>query len=531
MVHPRGHLVQHSRPIITTLMIALLLGLGTTAYGFTQTPTPTMVSAFNATLPLHEAYLKASNTEANDAFGGAIAVDGETIVVGAPLEDSAATGINGNQANNSAVDAGAVYVFVRSGGTWMQQAYLKASNTGAGDQFGSAVSITADTIVVGAPFEDSAATGINGNQADNTTPDAGAVYVFVRSGSTWTQQAYLKASNAEEADGFGLSVASDTNRILVGAPYEDSISTAINGDQQDNSLANAGSAYLYERINTVWSQEAYLKSPHYPTPDGFFGETVALEASTIAIGAPFVDLYEARIGVIVVFGDNGTNWVLQGFINSNPWGSGDRFGRAIAINNHQIAVGADAEDSNATFVNGDSYNNSALNAGAITTFGINQWNNWQQTTYIKASNTQEGDGFGGDVTFCGTTLISGASGEDSASTGIDGIQTNNSVLNAGAAYRYIWDGATWQYRSYIKASNTDAGDSFGSALACDETTLVVGAIKEDSAATGVNGNQDDNTAIDAGAVYVLSVPMQGYTHLPYVMGVQETSVPYPLPQR
>ena len=142
-----------------------------------------------------QAYLKASNTEAIDNFGFAVAVAGDTVVVGAHREDSNATGVNGNQADNSAFDAGAAYVFVRSGTTWTQQAYLKASNTGADDRFGWSVAVAGDTVVVGAINEESNATGVNGNQADNSATNAGAAYLFVRSGTTWTQQAYLKASN------------------------------------------------------------------------------------------------------------------------------------------------------------------------------------------------------------------------------------------------------------------------------------------------------------------------------------------------
>src|SRR4029453_16131378 len=146
---------------------------------------------------------------------------GDTVVVGAHTEDSAATGVNGNQADNSAFASGAAYVFARSGSTWTQQAYLKASNTGASDLFGSSVAISGNTVVVGAFGEDSAATGVNGNQASSGATDSGAAYVFVRSGSTWTQQAYLKASIAGESDFFGVSVAISGNTVVVGASGED----------------------------------------------------------------------------------------------------------------------------------------------------------------------------------------------------------------------------------------------------------------------------------------------------------------------
>ena len=133
-----------------------------------------------------QAYLKASDTTGGpDEFGLSVAISGDTLVVGAPYEASAATGVNGDQADNSAADAGAAYVFARSGTVWTQQAYLKASNTNGGDGFAS-VAISGDTVVVGATGESSAATGVNGNQADNTAARAGAAYVFttVASGST-----------------------------------------------------------------------------------------------------------------------------------------------------------------------------------------------------------------------------------------------------------------------------------------------------------------------------------------------------------
>jgi hypothetical protein len=160
--------------------------------------------AQNAALIAQQAYIKASNAGVpspgetfgnNQNFGWSVAIAGDTMVIGAPFENSSATGVNGNQANNSAADSGAAYVFVRNGTNWSQQAYLKASNTGANDFFGFRVAVSGDTVVVGAVLEDSNATGVNGNQGNNNAVNSGAVYVFVRSGKNWSQQAYLKASN------------------------------------------------------------------------------------------------------------------------------------------------------------------------------------------------------------------------------------------------------------------------------------------------------------------------------------------------
>jgi hypothetical protein len=154
-----------------------------------------------------EAYFKASNAATGDRFGQSVSISGDTIVVGAPQEDSAGTGAAavetlsenfdrackqlsnpgpnrncGFQYDNTATDAGAAYVFVRAGGAWSQQAYLKASNTGAGDNFGSTVSVDGNTIVVGVQEEASNATGVNGNQNDNSLPKAGAAYASI---GTW----------------------------------------------------------------------------------------------------------------------------------------------------------------------------------------------------------------------------------------------------------------------------------------------------------------------------------------------------------
>jgi hypothetical protein len=142
---------------VTTIGIAVIAVDGVTTKDYTV-----VVHKTSST------YLKASNTEANGDFGHSVSISGDTIVVGAPCEDSNATGVNGNQANIDAMDSGAAYVFTRTAGVWSQQAYLKASNTETGDHFGASVSISGNMIVVGAYTEGSNATGVNGNQADNS---------------------------------------------------------------------------------------------------------------------------------------------------------------------------------------------------------------------------------------------------------------------------------------------------------------------------------------------------------------------------
>lgn len=209
--------------------------------------------------------------------------------MGASLEDSALTGVTINSPNegatlNAAGNSGAAYVFTRTSGSWNQQAYLKASNAQSGDEFGSSVALSSDTLVVGASLEDSVASGVNGDQTNNSASGSGAAYVFTRSGTTWSQQAYLKASNPEVADNFGASVALSSDTVVIGAFNEDSNASGANGDQTNNSAGGSGAAYIFTRSGTTWSQQAYLKASNTETGDQF-GNSVAVSGGQLAVGA------------------------------------------------------------------------------------------------------------------------------------------------------------------------------------------------------------------------------------------------------
>ena len=144
---------------------------------------------------------------------------------------------------------GAAYVFVRSGTTWSQQAFIKASNTGFNDWFGSKIALSGDgnIAVIGASLEDSGAKGINGKQKDESATEAGAAYLFVRTGTTWTQEAYIKGSNTEAYDEFGSSLALDRSgrTLVVSARGEDGGGRGEGGKQTDNSVEEAGAAYVF----------------------------------------------------------------------------------------------------------------------------------------------------------------------------------------------------------------------------------------------------------------------------------------------
>jgi hypothetical protein len=459
------------------------------------------------------AYGKASNTSASDEFGWSVALSGDTLAVGAHFEDSAATGSGGNQADESASSSGAVYVFRRNGMIWQQEAYLKASNNNAHDEFGWSVALSENMLAVGAVYEESAAMGINGDQTDNSAPSSGAVYVFQRNGTTWQQEAYLKASNTDAYDHFGWDVALSGDTLAVSAVGEASASTGSNGgNQADDNAAYAGAVYVFHRTGTGWQQEGYLKAFN---PDAFdyFGYDIALLGDTLAVGAHQegsaatgvggnqADNSASASGAVYVFRRTGTAWQEEAYIKASNTDAGDNFGRSVALSGDTLAVGASGESSAATGVGGSQADNSALDSGAVYIFR-RSGTAWQQEIYLKASNTGAGDYFGSSLALSGETLAVGALGESSVATGVGGSQADNSASESGAVYVFRRSGTAWQQESYLKASNTGAGDYFGANIDLSGDTLAIGALSEASAATGINGNQADNSATYSGAVYI-----------------------------
>ena len=499
------------------------------------------------------AYVKASNPHMGDHFGNggtllgdsvALSGDGLTMAVGAPNEGSGAKTINGNQEDTSVYAAGAVYVYARRSTTspWAQQAYVKASNPMAGAEFGHVVALSADgnTMAVSAYFEASATKGINGNQNDDSIPQAGAVYVFTRRGSMWSQQAYIKASNTGEAGtdgnfgdgdqfGFSASLSDDGNTLAVGANAEDSNATGINGNQNDNSMQSAGAAYIFVRNGTAWTQQAYVKSPN-TAANVQFGYSVALSAdgNTFAVSA-FDEGGSSRTvingasgpfpagrngtGAIYVYTRSGSTWTLQSYLKASNAEVNDSLGVIVSISDdgNTVAGGILDEDCTAAGVNPsapcDNDMKEDTSVGAAVVF-VRQGVQWAQQAYFKASNPGKEDWFGSrlQISGDGNTLAVSAQLEDSAAQGINGKQDDDSAQEAGAVYLFGRVGTQWTQRFYVKASNNEAFDEFGSsvALSRDGRTMAVGARGEDSSAKGIDGNQGDNSVKEAGAVYVFT---------------------------
>lgn len=470
------------------------------------------------------AYLKASNTNSEDNFGRALALsaDGTVMVIGAARESSAATGVNGVQNDNTATESGAAYVFVRAGSGWRQSAYLKASNTDILDDFGSAVTISGrgDTIAIGAHAEDSAAIGVDGDGGDNARGDSGAVYVFVYDEYGWRQQAYLKASNTGGAFGRNVSLSHTGDRLAIAAPTEDSGATGVDGDQNDLGALSSGAVYVFDRSDGKWQQTAYLKASNTGAGDQF-GRAVSLSAdgTVIAVGAYGEDSTATgvngiqsdnrapRSGAAYVFRYEMNEWKDDAYIKASNTDPDDVFGSRLALSADGVtlAVSAFQESSETIGVNGDQGDNNAPRSGAVYVFyrasGV-----WSQHAYVKASNAEANDNFGGSLAISGAgdVLVVGAGLESSRTDGIHGDESDNSLPASGAAYIFQRSGQDWSQVAYMKASNPDEEDRFGYgvALAADGGTLSVGAFRESSRATGVDGDQDDNSRIYSGAVYV-----------------------------
>lgn len=494
-----------------------------------------------------QAYLKPSHvgaSQATDYFGFAVGVSGDTVIVGAPLEDSSSTGVN-SAPDESATNAGAAYIFVRSGGVWTQQAYLKAP-FGSGsllyDQFGWSVAISGDTAVVGARWEDGSVTGVNSAANDNAL-NSGAVFVFTRSSTTWSQQAYIKpgaVGTTQADDQFGFSVAIDGNTLVAGANGEDSSTTGVNTTPDENA-PNAGATYVFTRTGTTWTQQAYLKPAAVGTSQASdnFGASVSVSGDTVIVGAPTEDSSTTGInavpnegagdaGTAYVFTRSGTVWSQQTVLKPAAVGTtqaGDNFGYSVAVSGDTAVVGAAGEDSSSLGVNSAADEN-ALNSGATFVFTRNG-TVWSQQAYLKPAavgTSQSGDQFGNSVAISADTVIVGAPYENSSSTGVNSTPDGNAA-DAGAAYVFTRSGTVWSQQAYLKPGSIGTAqdvDLFGYAVAVSGGTAIAGAPLEDSNSSGVNSTPDESAA-KAGAANIFTRSGTTWTQQAYVKAATATN--------
>ena len=387
-----------------------------------------------ATAPV-EQKLTGADGAGGDLFGSAVAVDGDTVVVGALLDDNA----NGT-------DAGAAYVFVLSGATWSQQAKLLASDGVGGDRFGNSVALDGDVLIVGAYFDDNA----NGTSA-------GAAYVFNRSGNTWTEEAKLVASDGLPNHQFAKQVVIDADTVVAGAPGP------------ADSGFTAGAAYVFAGSGASWTEQAKL-SPPAPLTDDQFGRHVGIRLDTAVVGAEHDDTSGSNAGAAYIFSRSGTAWSLDAKLLAGDGATDDQFG-TVAVDGGTVLVGSYADD-----------NANGTNAGAVYVFA-GSGATWSEQAKLLASDGSSEDRFGRNgVALSGGAALVGA------------FQHDTNGADAGAAYLFARTGSSWMESQKLLPVDVGSEDRFGYATAIDRSTLAVGAYG------------DDDLGTDAGAVYVYYPP-------------------------
>ncbi|MDX1405511.1 MAG: FG-GAP repeat protein [Woeseiaceae bacterium] len=363
--------------------------------------------------------LLASDGAVGDLFGQSVAIDGDSAIVGAVQEDAAAA------------NAGAAYVFLRSAGIWSEQQKLIPADGDINDQFGIAVDIDGDTAVIGAVFNDGVAI------------DSGAAYVFTRTGSTWSQQAKLTASDGATTDAFGQNVAIDGDTVVIAA------------EQDNDAGTNSGSAYVFVRSGTAWTEQAKLTASDAAAFDRF-GFSVDVDGDTVIVGAHLNDDLGGSSGSAYVFTRSGAVWSEQAKLLASDGVNSHVFGVAVALDGDTAVIGASGDD------------DVALDSGAAYLFS-RSGTTWTEQAKLTASDGGVSDQFGRSISVNGSRAVIGARADDDNGT------------DSGAAYVFELSGASGAISETDKLLPSDgaAFDTFGIDVAVSSSTVVVGAVAHD----------------------------------------------------
>lgn len=339
---------------------------------------------------------------AGDYLGGSVSISGDYALVGAHQDDVGAN-----------ADQGSAYVFFRANGVWTAQAKLTASDGAASDNFGISVAISGNYALVGAKGDD---IGANVNQ--------GSAYVFIRSGTTWTQQLKLTHFDAAANDHFGWSVSLSGDYALVGVAQDDS---------------GRGSAVVFLRSVDFWNQQFKLVASDGASFDNF-GASVSISENYALVGAFLDDIgTNADQGSTYVFVRNGTIWTLQYKLTANDGAAGDNFGNSVAISGKYALVGAYGDNVNGISGQGSAY------------VFARDGSNWQQLAKLTDSDGLLNDHFGNSVAISGDYALVGAAQDD---VGID--------IDQGSVHLYHLSGNVWtlvKQITDISSANTRYGQS------------------------------------------------------------------------
>jgi hypothetical protein len=358
--------------------------------------------------------LFAPDGSAGDIFGVSVSIDGDTALIGAYYDD------------DSGLDSGSAYIFTRNGNTWLYQVELLASDGSTEDYFGYSVALDNNTALIGAIGDD----GMRG-----------AAYVFMRTGNTWTQQAKLVASDGSIGDWFGYSVSINNNTSLVGVQYD-----------SENGWGS-GSAYVFFRNGTNWSEQAKLLPSDGATSD-YFGHCVCINQDTALIGAPCFFGKESgeTTGQAYVFIRNDTNWIQQAKLLPLDGMYGDMFGSSLSID-HDNAIISSGRGCYAFFRNG--------------------------TIWIQQSKlfTSDGVGIGGSISIDGNNVL---------------------ITGPSSAYVFTQSGFTWYQKAKLIPSDGEHNQQFGCSVSLDGDIALIGAYG------------DNNNGTYTGSAYIFEKKIENY---------------------
>lgn len=419
-----------------------------------------------------QAELLASDGTGGDRFGYSVAIDGDTLAVGAQTDASF---------------QGSVYIFTRSSNTWTQRTKILAVDGQGLDLFGSSVALSGNTLVIGAPL-------------DETTggTDTGSAYVFTGSGATWTQQTILRAIEEANGDQFGLDVDIDGDTIAVGARFVD-----------NGANTQQGAAYIFTRTGTSWFEQSRIL-PRDGASDDHFGESVSLSRNTLAVGSPFHNVgTNANQGKVYLFNRTGSIWSQAQALTASDGAADDTFGISVALQNDALVIGASGDDFASTNAQGSAY--VFFRSGAT----------WTETQKLFALDGATNDNYGNAVAFDDRTFLIGATND-----------TFGSIVSQGSAYVFVATGSpTWTGADSADWSTSSNWDSAIVPSALDDVTLpatgvtneavisadanirnlIIGAGRSLTINAGrtltVNGNLTLNGAITGGGTLVFNGPI------------------------
>jgi hypothetical protein len=365
--------------------------------------------------------------------GAAVSIEGDTAVVGEP-------GANGIPyiVNND----GAVHVFVRSGTGWTRQARLRASDAESDDNFGASVCLSGDLLAVGAP---------HGNPNFYYAPDSGAVYVFSRNGTTWSEVAKVAPLHPTVFGNFGRSLALEGDTLLVGDP-----------NTGTTAFSDEGAAFVFVREGTTWTQQARLTASDLQ-PEDHFGFDVALNRSVAVVGAPFDEVTPGAVGgtgpgSAYVFVRQGADWNEVAKLSADDAQSDDRFGAAVAIDGRTALIGANQD------VHAHGAAGGPTGEGAAYAFAPAGGGTWTQRAKVVAGDTATGASFGVSVALEGDLALIGQADSLVPSYGWD----------EGAAHLFRRSGTNWIQLRRIQATGSFS-DDFGYAVDLSGDTALIGA--------------------------------------------------------